>query len=315
MKKILKVIGAILVIVLSLYLISNPIIKAKNPVKESMFFTPTKYNGKEIFNQLDAKYLTNISKDSILLTANKFIKSKTEDSCRLNQTVITRDFEKFNGESNSEYYTISPSNSKKTAIFMMGNQFNIFNLLDNLTEFAKKDSVKIYVVNYSGNGYSEGKSNFESQFKINQKFYNFIRSKQNVDDIFGHSLGTVFATKLAVDNKIPNLILFAPASNINDIEEYALENAPFWIKPYANFDEIENSEISTLGNTSENNKKYYGRLILSHGTKDLNLPYPMSEKIFRNCPSKNKRLLTIKNGDHYAPFVGNNWKEIVDLIK
>lgn len=188
-------------------------------------------------------------------------------------------------------------------------------MLDNLTELSKKDSVQIYVIVYNGNGYSQGDSKFSTQFKINQKFFEFVNSSNSVDFVVGHSLGTVFATKLATDNKIPKLALLAPASNIDDVAEYFIGLAPFWAKPYFNFSEIKKSDFAKVGNSSENIKNYNGNLILSHGTKDENLPFSMSEKIYENSKSKEKTLIKIENGDHYAPLVDENWTKLILKLK
>lgn len=128
-------------------------------------------------------------------------------------------------------------------------------------------------------------------------------------------MGTVFATKLAVDNKIPTLALLAPASNIDKIAEHFKGLAPFWARPYFNFSEIKKSELAKIGNNTENIKQYFGKLILSYGTKDENLPFSMSEEIYENCPTKDKYLLKIENGDHYAPLTEKNWTQIIDKLK
>ena len=41
----------------------------------------------------------------------------------------------------------------------------------------------------------------------------------------------------------------------------------------------------------------------------------MSEKIYENCQSKDKTLMRIENGDHYAPLVEENWKNLMNKLK
>ena len=41
----------------------------------------------------------------------------------------------------------------------------------------------------------------------------------------------------------------------------------------------------------------------------------MSEEIYENCPTKDKYLLKIENGDHYAPLTEKNWTQIIDKLK
>lgn len=315
MKKILKTLGIIGLIIIALYLISIPIIRSKNPIKETVFFTPTKYDKTKIFNQLDSSFLTNISKDSILFSANKFIDSKKSDSLVLNNTKIKRDFKKLTKNSNSEFYSITPTSYKKVGIFMLGNTFNVFNIFQQLTELAQKDRIKFYIITYNGNGYSDGKSSFKNQFDVNQSFYNYINSNEKVDYVFGHSLGTVFATKLAVDDKIPNLILLAPASNLNDMVSYFKSISNILVRPYFNTTELTESGVDKLADNSEKIKNYHGNLLMIHGTNDTNLPYSMSEKILKNCPSNSKKLITIKDGNHYTAFKKENWNKLITELK
>lgn len=315
MKKILKTLGIIGLIIIALYLISIPIIRSKNPIKETVFFTPTKYDKTKIFNQLDSSFLTNISKDSILFSANKFIDSKKSDSLVLNNTKIKRDFKKLTKNSNSEFYSITPTSYKKVGIFMLGNTFNVFNIFQQLTELAQKDRIKFYIITYNGNGYSDGKSSFKNQFDVNQSFYNYINSNEKVDYVFGHSLGTVFATKLAVDDKIPNLILLAPASNLNDMVSYFKSISNILVRPYFNTTELTESGVNKLADNSEKIKNYHGNLLMIHGTNDTNLPYSMSEKILKNCPSNSKKLITIKDGNHYTAFKKENWNKLITELK
>lgn len=172
MKKLFKILGIIGLVIIGLYLVSIPYLRSKNVVKETVFYTPTKYDNSKIFNQLDCKYLTKITKDEVLKTANKFISQKGTDSLKLNSTTIIRDYKEFSPSSNSEFYIIKPQVVKNTGIFMLGNQFNVFNMFDDLTELSKRDSTQIFVITYNENGFSKGKSDFATQFKVNQAFIN-----------------------------------------------------------------------------------------------------------------------------------------------
>ena len=66
---------------------------------------------------------------------------------------------------------------------------------------------------------------------------------------------------------------------------------------------------------NEKIKNYHGNLLLIHGTNDTNLPYSMSEKILKNCPSNSKKLITVKDGDHYAAFKKENWNKLITEVK
>ena len=288
MRKLLKIIGIILLILIGIYLISIPILRKKNAIPESVFFTPTPYIKEKIITHIQSTRFSYISADSLLHIANKFISSTNKDSVTINGTAIIRDFKKLDNSTNAEYFIFKPQKIEKSGIFMMGNGFNIFKLIDNLSELAKRNNTIIYVLNYNNYGHSTGLPDGFSQLKNNQEFYNFVNSTQKIDFIAGHSLGTAFSTKLAVDNKIPHLILLAGASNVNDLVQHFKNQMNIFVRPYVNVDKLNHSGIAQIANSAENIKHYYGNLLLIHGTGDSNLPYAMAEKLFKNCPSTNK---------------------------
>lgn len=315
MKKLLKIVGIIFSIIVILYLISIPIMRKKYAVQEKAFFTPTPFVKDTL-----KKYIHNyknfyLNKDSLQIVADKFLSDKNEDSIKINNIILKRNFGNFLNSTKSEYYTFEPKHADKIGIFWMGNGYNIFKLVNNLSELSKRDNIKIYVLNYNQYGFSDGNATFKDQFALNQNFYTFVNNKQKVDFTAGHSLGTVFATKLATDNKIPNLFLLAPASNLEDLVAYFKGKTPIIFRPYLNASELEKSDIAKDGKTSENIKNYKGNLTLIHGTKDENLPYYMSEKILENCPSNNKLLITVKDGDHDSPYLQENWEKIINKLK
>lgn len=137
---------------------------------------------------------------------------------------------------------------------------------------------------------------------------------KKVDIVFGHSLGTVFAAKVALDNKTPNLVLLAPASNLDDMITYFKGLSSIFARPYFNTSELTEAGIDKLADNSERIKNYEGELVLMHGTKDTNLPYSMSEKILQNCPSSSKKLITILDGDHYVAFEKVNWNKLISEL-
>ena len=315
MKKVLKIIGIIVSVIIIIYLISIPVLRAKFPVQENAFFTPTPFVKDSIKKNIPNYNTFYIHKDSLQIVADKFLSNKTDDSIKINDITLKRNFGNFYNSTKSEYYTFEPKQVNKVGIFWMGNGFNIFKLVNNLSELSKRDNIKIYVLNYNQYGFSTGNATFKNQFLLNQNFYNFVNEKQKVNFTAGHSLGTVFATKIAVDNKIPNLILLAPASNLEDLVSYFRGIYTFYAKPYINANELEKSDIAKNGKSSDNIKKYYGNLTLIHGTKDENLPFYMSEKILANCPSKNKELIKINNGDHDSPYLKENWELLIKKLQ
>lgn len=234
-----------------------------------------------------------------------------------NEIFFSRHFIK-NATDTTEYFIFQPQNPTKTAVFFMGNGSSIADYIPWLQEMSKQSQTSIYIPNYKGSGNSTGEPKFHPQFEINNNFITHIEEEhhQKVDFLIGYSLGTVFASKVATEKKIPNLILLAPFSDAESyFEHYKKRNTRgilFIFRPFINFTAEDHLlKISTITPL----KKYTGNLLLIHGTKDKILPYSMSEKIFQEATTPHKELLPVKNGSHGAPFYKDVWQNLIDYIK
>lgn len=315
MRKLLNISGVTFLIIGCVYLISIPVIRKLNAIPESTFFTPTPYSKTKIVDVIRTTRLSYINEDSLLTIVDSFISNNQNISVEVNEIILERSFTEINDSVVSEYFVFEPKSVENIGIFLMGNGSNIFKLIDVLSELSKRNCTKIYVLNYSGYGFSQGETSGLCQLKTNQNFYDFVSSTDTIDFVMGHSLGSVFATRLAVDNEIESLILLSGISNINDLVKHFKSITNLFLRPYINVGKLRNSALMHSANNVENIKIYYGNLLLVHGTNDSNLPFFMAEKLLSNCPSKNKELVAIQGGGHNSPFGKDSWEGLIHKLR
>ena len=315
MKKFFKIPSITLAVIVILYCIAIPIFRSDFVLHQKDIFTPTPYQKDSISEQIKDANVAWVSKDSVQLFASKSLASKAEISFKLNHVDIQRKF--INGQ---EYFDFKPEKVDRTVIYFLGNTANVFSYIDDFTELAKSRNIEIFVPVYSINGFSQEKGELTTQFKLNQDFLNFVEKTAKVDVVIGHSLGTVFATNVAVDNKIPELVLLAPVSNTQDVIKNGymqLSGILYPLRPFFDIkvgDELLKNDLPKRLNLTKKIKPYQGKLLIFHGTKDENLAFFMGENLFKSSSAPQKEFIRIENGDHDAAFEKSNWQNLMQKL-
>ncbi len=285
-------------------------------VKENWVFKETKYNYESKLNEINKSNFNQQKKDSLISLQNTIINTNNKDILNSKNILIERHFAKLDSI-NSEYYIFEPKNTEKIGLFFIGNASNIPNFIDDLIDFSLETNSRVYVLNYRGYGKSDGTPSFKTQFKDNSVFLNEILKKESkVDFVMGYSLGSVFATKLATENSIANLILLSPFSNTNEMikhQKKVFTKGPKIIfRPFLRL-KIEN-QLMNISNTNQI-QNYNGNLSIFHGTEDIVIPYKMGINLFNSAKTNSKKIHTIKGGNHSSPFKVENWITIIKEVK
>jgi uncharacterized protein len=145
----------------------------------------------------------------------------------------------------------------------------------------------VVLVDYRGFGKSTGKRSEENLHSDMQFVYNTLLKKypENHLIVYGRSIGSGFATKLAAENKPRYLILDAPYYSFKKVAERFLPFLPirFVLRYHLRTDNwIKNVSCPTY---------------ILHGTKDWLIPISHSEKLQEINPRK-ITLITIPGGGH-----------------
>jgi len=147
----------------------------------------------------------------------------------------------------------------------------------------------LLVMDYRTYGKSTGKLNEENLYSDAQLFYNFVKDRfpENEIILYGRSLGSAFATRLAAENDPKMLILESPFYNLKSVAKSRFPIVP----------------VGLLIRYSFENNKYIKEVscktIIFHGTDDNVVPYKSGKKLYTTAnPQNGKQLVTIPDGGH-----------------
>ncbi len=158
------------------------------------------------------------------------------------------------------------------------------------SKYAKdflKFNYDVVLIDYRGFGKSTGKRSEHAMLNDMQFVYNTLKQKYHEDHliIYGRSIGSGFATKLACDNNPRYLILDAPYFSFKQVVKRFLPFLPvrFVLRYHLRTDLwIESVPCHTY---------------IIHGNKDRLIPFAQSEKL-RSINKHKITLIAIEGGGH-----------------
>lgn len=153
--------------------------------------------------------------------------------------------------------------------------------------FAKK-KYDIVIMDYRGYGKSTGKISEQKLYEDAQLFYNYVleRYTEGQITIYGRSIGTGIAVKIAAHNQPGHLILETPYYNMKDVAES-------WL-PYFPTSKVLRYKIPS----NKFIQNVACDITIYHGTDDRVVPYKSGKRLFNSIPISNKRMITIPKGSH-----------------
>ncbi|WP_427339480.1 alpha/beta hydrolase [Caloranaerobacter sp. DY30410] len=172
--------------------------------------------------------------------------------------------------------------------------------------------INIYSFNYRGYGNSTGNPSIENILKD---------SEQVIEKVYS-----------IADKSIPTILMGYSLGCFTCLNSYKSSVINNWIKGYVCISAFSGIEDLTIvfGATSNDavidpklkrldNQKSVSRIdvpiLFIHGAQDNFIPKFMSEKLYKICPSRNKKLLLIENAGHNDIFKDNNLDKIINEIK
>ncbi len=156
-----------------------------------------------------------------------------------------------------------------------------------VTRYFSELNYDIFVMDYRGFGKSTGTFDEDKMYADAQMCYDYLKKQYNEDEmiVYGKSLGTTFATKVAADNNPQRLLLEVPFYNLASAGKHRFPFAPFALLKY---------EFKT----NEYIKGVTCPITFFHGTDDWITPYEGSKKLFEELIIKEKVFITIEGGSH-----------------
>ena len=285
-------------------------------VPEKAVLKTGKYQYEVFKERLERTKFSAAKRDSLSQMFNLLANSDSEMIAQDDKSSLLRKY--FNHDSiKLEYFVFQPQRVEKVGLFYLGNGSNVLRFYDELKLLCQTTHTKIYVLNYRGYGKSFGEPSFKTQFDDNALFFDFLRKENTtIDFVMGYSLGSIFATRTAVENQTPHLFLLAPFSNATEmikVQKHKFTWGPkIILRPFIKLHT--EAHLLSLSN-SDAIKDYQGQLYIAHGTLDPTLPYRMGKQVFENATTAQKQLHTIKRGFHNAPFLKDEWQKIIAQVQ
>ncbi|MEE9363803.1 MAG: alpha/beta hydrolase [Cellulophaga sp.] len=194
-------------------------------------------------------------------------------------------------------------NPKGVLLYFHGNAGDLSRWGEITTFFVEKQ-YDVIVMDYRTYGKSTGELSEKLLHKDAQLFYEYTLKHYSESEIsiYGRSLGTGIATKLASDNNPKQLILETPFSSLIDV---AKERFPFlpinWLLKYKLKSEEYIERISCP-------------ITIFHGTEDSVVSYDLGLRLYNAIPGENKKMYTIEKGNHNNLIQFDTYRNGIDAI-
>lgn len=163
----------------------------------------------------------------------------------------------------------------------------------------------VLVMDYRTYGKSTGKLSEENLYNDAQLFYDFVKDQFPEKEIilYGRSLGSAFATRLAAENNPRMLILESPFYNLKSVAKSRFPIVPVDLLIRYNF---------------ENNiyiKEVNCKTVIFHGTEDNVVPYKSGKRLYTTAEPRNgKQMVTIPGGGHNDLSRFETYQKAIDSL-
>lgn len=186
---------------------------------------------------------------------------------------------------NGLYFTVE--NPKGAILFFHGNKGNLTRW-GRIVQYFNQFKYNVFVIDYRGYGKSTGKYNEDKMYQDALLSYNFLKQKfpENKIVVYGRSLGTTFATKVASENNPKQLIIESPFYSLSNAVKYQFK---FGLKSILNYHFPTFSFID----------KVQSPVLIFHGEEDKVTSPKDSEELSELIHHQNKKLIKIPEGTHH----------------
>jgi fermentation-respiration switch protein FrsA (DUF1100 family) len=187
--------------------------------------------------------------------------------------------------------TTSPSQKGQVVLFFHGNRDNLARWGREYAERFTSKGYNVLMYDYRGYGKSTGERSEAALHRDAQHMYDFLKKQFSEDSIlvYGYSLGTGMASRIAANNRPKLLILEAPYASMPALGRTQLPIFPYeWLMRYK-------------FRTDSCFAHIHCPIHLFHGTKDITVPYKNSLILVSTPATKSPakvKLTTIPGGHH-----------------
>lgn len=209
----------------------------------------------------------------------------------------------------SLYFEHKQQSKKSIIIYFHGNTGNIYS--HHRLEHAEKlynMGQNVLLVSYRGYSKSSGSPSEEGIFIDGESALNYAKNTLGFNYqqmfVFGRSLGSTVATHVSQNKKLKGVVLLTPLTSAKEMAKHM---------GFKLFGFLAKNRFNSLKKI----KYLKSKLLIIHGTEDLQIPFSMSEKLYNKFKG-NKKLVAIEGGGHNNIQIVNPdlfWNSIEDFIK
>jgi hypothetical protein len=178
-------------------------------------------------------------------------------------------------------------NPKGVVLFCHGNSGNLKKWGTKVSLFLDYN-YEVLVFDYRKYGKSTGNFNEEKMYKDALATYNYL--KQTFEEkrivVYGFSLGSTFATRIAARNKPKELILEAPFFNFKKAAQFYFKGTPIFLMKYKFRTDLDISKVAAP-------------ISIFHGNKDKTTSFEDSKMLFQLNTATQNRFIEIEGGTHH----------------
>ena len=182
---------------------------------------------------------------------------------------------------------IKAENPAGVILYFHGNQGNLIRWGE-ITSYFTQYSYDVFVIDYRGYGKSTGVFNEERMYEDALLSYKYLQKQFSEEDIvvYGRSLGTTFAAKVASKNAPKHLVLEAPFYSLHNAANHKYKVVPEFL-------------LNFKFKTYEFISKIKAPVTIFHGDQDKITPFEGGKALFELATSSEKEFIWLEKGMHH----------------
>lgn len=200
-------------------------------------------------------------------------------------TLITTDNHKINA-----WYKNAISN-EPTILFFHGNAGNLSHRINKFIEFTENSNYGLFAIDYRGYGKSTGIPSEKGFYIDAQTAIDYLKNVKGIESkdiiLYGESIGSGVAVKMATLYNVRSVILEAPFTSIKDVANEGI----FKFFPLSLMLNEKFPSIDRIGHV-------LSPILIIHGTEDKVIAPMHSNKLFKKIRHNRKRIIFYENVGH-----------------
>lgn len=192
---------------------------------------------------------------------------------------------------------LNNSTSETVILYLHGNAGNIWTKgIFDFYQLIDSIGFDLFAVDYQGYGKSSGKPSINSLYQDAELAYSHLTKTYDKGQIiiWGQSLGSIPACRLASQGKGGKLILEAAFTNLDDMAAHMKKRikAPKrWLLKLTFDDNLQFDQLSDI-------KKVKYSVLIIHGENDQTAPFELAQKLYDNVTNEKKELYKVDGAGH-----------------